>query len=102
MIRKIHIINNDVINISDNYGMLPISYAALLGNKELVVLFIKLNSKLASNKPITPNAIKKFSPMLKNLPKLKANIDDESLLQKINTLTDQLKRSFSSFHCIST
>jgi len=94
IIRKIHIINSDIINIPDNYGVLPITYAALLGSQELVVLFIRLGSKVKSDKVVPQKAVKKFSPMLKNLPKLIEGIGEENLLNKIDILTSQIKRDF--------
>jgi len=95
IIRKIHIINSDIINIPDNYGVLPIIYAALLGSQELVILFIRLGSKVKSDKIVPNKAIKKFSPMLKNLPKLLDGLGEEALLNKIEILTSQIKRDFS-------
>ena len=95
IIRKIHLIDAPVIDIADVYNMLPITYAALLGSQDLVILFIKMNGSLSSGKPVPPQAVKKFSPMLKNLPKLQVGIeDDESLLLRIKSLTDQIKRAF--------
>jgi len=96
MIRKIHIINSDIINIPDNYAILPITYAALLGSQELVILFIRLGSKVKSNNAVPLKAVKKFSPMLKNLPKLTEGLGEETLLNKIEILTSQIKRDFSS------
>ena len=98
IIRKIHLIDQDVINIADIYNMLPITYAALLGSQEFVLLFIKLNSDLSSGKSVPPQAVKKFTPMLKNLPKIKVNIDDESILLKINSLIEQTKKSFDMLY----
>lgn len=95
-IQRIHLFSPESINIADTYKLLPITYAALLGNQELVVVFLKLGSNITSSYPITPAAIKKFSPMLKNLSKLQEGIRNPLLLRKIDTLIEQIKRDFYS------
>jgi len=96
IIKKIALISRDTINIADAYNVLPITYAALLGNKDLVLLFLDLESNVSASKPIAPQAIKKFTPMLKNLEKLTLDVKDPSLLQKLNIVIDQVKRDFST------
>jgi len=95
IIRKIHIINGDIINIADTYGVLPITYAALLGSQELVILFIRLGSKVKSDKAVPQQAVKKFRPMLKNLPKLNEGLGEKNISQKVEILIDQIKRDFN-------
>jgi len=94
ILSKIANIDRDILNIPDNYGILPITYAALLGSQELVLLFIRLGSNVRSGVVIHPNALKKFKPMLKNLDKLKDGIKDETILTKIDIVIDQVKRDF--------
>lgn len=93
-LKSIHRKDDRVLNISDTYGILPITYAALLGNQKLVLLFISLNTNVKSTIDIPKAAIEKFSPMLKNLDKLKDNIDDEDTIRKINIVIDQVQRDF--------
>ena len=83
------------INQPDGYGILPITYAALLGNKELVLLFIDHGSNINSDKKIAKQAIKKFSPMLKNLPKLLKDVKDPSDLSHLKTVIEQTKKDFT-------
>ena len=94
IIKKIFQTTPSTINITDNYEILPITYAALLGNQKLVLLFLDLGSNIRGKKEITAGAIKKFSPMLKNLRKLKLNIQDTQLIKKIDTLIEQIIRDF--------
>jgi len=94
IVKKIYLSAPSSINISDNYGILPITYAALLGNQELVLLFLELGSNISGSKGITKAAIKKFSPMLKNLSKIKMGIEDISLIKKIDILLEQIIRDF--------
>jgi len=95
LIEQIEHISPQIINQADNYGILPITYAALLGNKELVLLFISLGSNIHSNKKIAPQAIKKFSPMAKNLPKLLQDIESPSKLNHLQTIIEQTKKDFN-------
>ncbi len=87
--------NNDVLNISDGYGILPITYAALLGCFDIVKLLLDYGTiYIKSNKSI-PMAVRvKFAPMVKNVDSLKMKTTDKDLLRKINILTDQIKSDF--------
>ena len=81
-------------NFQDASGWTVIHYAALLGSQKLVVLFIRLGGKVKSDNTVPLKAVKKFSPMLKNLPKLTEDLKEETLLNKIEILTSQIKRDF--------
>lgn len=94
IIRKIYNDSPQSINIVDDYEILPITYAALLGNQQLVMLFLHFNSNISGRKTITKQAIKKFSPMLKNLKKLKKDISDPELIKKFDILILQIVKDF--------
>lgn len=94
IIEIIEQISPQIINQADGYGILPITYAALLGNTELVLLFINHGSNIHSNKKIAKQAIKKFSPMLKNLVNLTEDVKDQSDLNHIQTVIEQTKKDF--------
>ena len=95
IVRKIHLINSEIINIYDIYGLLPISYAALLGNQQLVLLFLELGSNIKGGNTISPQAITKFSPMVKNLIKLKIDLDSTNpISNKIDMVINQIKKDF--------
>jgi ankyrin repeat protein len=95
IVRKIHLINSEIINIYDIYGLLPISYAALLGNQQLVLLFLELGSNIKGGNTISPQAIAKFSPMVKNLIKLKIDLDSTNpISNKIDMVINQIKKDF--------
>jgi len=94
IIKKIASHSKESINIADNYNILPMIYAALLGNKDLVLEFLKLGSFIHSNKKIEAKAIKKFSPMLKNLDKLVKDVEDPSDLNNLETVAAQVKKDF--------
>ena len=94
IMKRIHNINKKIVNIPDEYGILPLTYAALLGNQTLVLLLLELGSNVKSGVNISKAAIEKFKPMLKNLEKLKKNVEDTNTLRKMDILIDQVKRDF--------
>ncbi len=94
VIRILGKIDSKVLNIEDNYNITPIYYAALLGNKELVLQFFDLGSNITTSGPIDPKAIKKFKPMLQNLAKLKEEEEDLSNLNKLDSIIEQIKNKF--------
>lgn len=95
VIEKIHTISPSCVNIADNYRILPIEYAALLGNQRLVLLFLELNSDIGTNTKVVSQAVKKFKPMVKNLQKLKTGIKDKSILHKIEMVIEQVIKDFN-------
>ena len=92
---RIHEIDSSIINIADNYGILPITYAALLGNQELVLLFIDLGSNIKSGIEISKAAVKKFHLMVKNLEKLNSNLRDETEARKMRMVIEQVHKDFN-------
>jgi len=94
IVKKIYAFSPQTMNIVDDYELLPITYAALLGNQKLVMLFLSMNSNISGRKEITDKAIKKFSPMLKNLKKLKLGIEDKNLIKKFDILIGQIVKDF--------
>ena len=60
-----------------------------------MLLFIELGANVKSGLTIPDYAIKKFSPMLKNLDKLKENIHSPDTLEKMERVIDQVKRDFN-------
>jgi ankyrin repeat protein len=94
IIKKIATHSKESINIMDNYNILPMTYAALLGSKEIVLEFLRLGSFIHTNKKIDPKALKKFAPMLKNLDKLTHDVEDISDLKNLQSVVDQVKKDF--------
>lgn len=94
VIKLINGIDSEIKDIPDHYGILPSVYAALIGNKKLLLYFIDMKAKLKTDKPISQAAIKKFSPLLKNLDKVKSeavNPDEDNI---ISSVIAQLKKYF--------
>ena len=95
VIKIVHKVSPSTINIEDIYGIPPIYYAALLGSKELVKIFFELGANINSLSKIDPKAIKKFKPMLKNLKILTEEIEDLSVLQRNESLIEQIEKKFT-------
>jgi ankyrin repeat protein len=94
VIAKMDLYDKKLKNTPDIYNILPVHYAALLGNQSLCLLFLSMGSNTTSNNPIRPEAIKKFHPMLKNLPKLQKDLEDKILLAQIHALIVQMENEF--------
>lgn len=95
VIKVINYIDKDIKDIPDNYGILPVIYAALLGDSKLVLYFINSKAKLSTKAPISKSAIKKFSPLLKNIAKLREGIEPFSDdMHNIEIVTRQLQKDF--------
>jgi len=87
--------NNDVLNISDNYGILPITYAALLGCFDIVEKLLSYGTIYIKSNRSIPMAVRvKFASMVANIDTLKMKTTDKDLLRKIHILTDQIKSDF--------
>jgi len=94
VIKMINKIAPGIINNEDNYGITPIYYAALLGNKALVSQFFDLGAAVTITGSINPKALKKFKPMLKNLAKLKLDLSDLALGQRMDSLIHEVEHKF--------
>jgi hypothetical protein len=70
LLKVIHNIDDTLMNTPDKLNILPITYAALFGNKEIVIELIKKESFISSKKEIPDSVKKKFRPLLKNLKNL--------------------------------
>jgi ankyrin repeat protein len=92
IVKMIYLKDNDVVNIYDNYGLLPITYAAVMGYSEIVnYILTNANIHIKSGRIIPIAVKKKFLNMLDNLDNLKEKATDEDMLRKITILTDQVK-----------
>lgn len=94
VIQLVNNIDSDIKNIPDHYGILPSIYAALIGNKRLLLYFVEIKGKIKTNQVISQGAIKKFSPLLKNIEKLKTQTNNNYETQIILSTLQQLKKDF--------
>ena len=87
-------LDKDTMKIADNYGLLPLDYAALLGSQEMLLFFLRNGSVVRSKDRITDQAIKKFLPMLKNLKDLKEGLDNPDMIRNVNIVIRQIMKDF--------
>jgi len=96
VIKTINVIAPGIINVEDIYGITPIYYASLLGNKKLVIQFFDLGATITTKSQLDAKAIKKFKPMLKNLPKLKLELEDVALGNRMDSLILEVLSKFQA------
>lgn len=94
VVKIINMIDSKIKDMPDNYGLLPIVYAALLGNQKLVLTFISLKAKVTTDLTISQGAIKKFTPMLANLDKLTINLKDQLQRRQMDEVIEKIKQEF--------
>lgn len=95
LVKIIYVRNSDVINVPDAFGILPITYAALTKDFEMVKLLLNYgNVFIRSSKKMIPAVKAKFAPMVNDIDILKLKTNDEDLLRKINILILQIKQDF--------
>jgi len=94
LLKLVYGVDRNIQDISDNYNILPITYAALLGNKDIVEEFLRRDTNVTSGKAIPKAVQEKFKPMLKNLPKLWDGIEDKNYLRKLKILVQQVTKDF--------
>mgnify|MGYP005992384991 FL=1 len=94
LIEIIYGVERNIQNIPDNYGILPITYAALLGNTEIVTEFLNRGSNIKSGK-IPKLIINNFHPMLKNLDQLIDEYTPKDHIKKFEILIDTIKKDFN-------
>ncbi len=93
-IKRIDYFDKNIKNITDNHGILPITYAVLLGNYNMVLLLIELNSNIKSDITISQNAVIQLTPLFENIKIFNVKINNPDIKRKIDILIDQVKRDF--------
>jgi ankyrin repeat protein len=95
LLKVVHGIDETLINIPDKLNILPITYAAIFGNREMVIELIKKESFTSSKKEIPTSVKKKFRPLLKNLKKLVEGVTDVAILGKLKIVISQVIKDMS-------
>ncbi len=95
LLKLVYGVERNIQNIPDSFNILPITYAALLGNKDMVMEFLRRDTIITSGKEISKKTKEKFKPMLKNIDNLTANIEDKNDLRKLEIFKDQVLKDFS-------
>lgn len=93
--RMLHLLDKELINKADNYGILPINYAAFLGHHELVIELIS-NGAHINNSNKKPKSIQDFLYKFhKNINPMLKNITNDNDRNKVESLVKNMKKEFS-------
>ena len=95
LLKLVYGVERNIQNIADNFNILPITYAALLGYKDMILEFLRKDANITSGKEISKKTKEEFQPMLKNINKLTENIEDKNDLRKLEIFKDQIIKDLS-------
>ncbi len=95
LLNLVYGVERNIQNIADKFNILPIIYAALMGNTTMVREFLKRDAIIKSNKPIHQTAKERFQPMLTNLNTLGVDITNKDCVRKIEILREQTLKDFT-------
>ena len=95
LLKLVYGVERNTQNIADNFNILPITYAALLGNKEIVIEFLRRDIVITGRKEIVKTAKEKFQYLLKNLDKLTVDVEDKDNLRKIGIVQEQVRKDLA-------
>ena len=86
----------DLINLPDKLGIIPINYAAFLGNKELIYYLLSHNSYVNNLHEKSKSTLDFFKRFHKNIYELESEeIDDSEDKRHIMTLLNNMKSEFN-------
>jgi ankyrin repeat protein len=87
--------DNLAFNKADNLGILPLTYASLLQNFDVVKTILSNGQTVINSPKQIPIQVKeKFKPMVNNIDNLKNKTTDPDLLRKLGILVEQIKQDF--------
>lgn len=93
--KLLHSNDSKVLNIADEYGILPINYAAFMGLKELVVKMIEAGAYVNNTSEKNPEIVASLVLHKKNLDELIDEEEDSALIQRnISLLVENMKKEF--------
>jgi len=95
LLKLVYGVQRNIQNIADNFNILPITYAALLGYKDMIIEFLRRDTVITSGKEISKKTKEKFQPMLKNIDNLTDNIEDKNDLRKLEIFKEQVLKDLS-------
>jgi len=94
IMRIIHSINSKLINTPDNYGVLPINYAAFLGYTDLVLELITLGSVINNTYPKKPYILEFLKRFHKNITPMIRNTKNSTDQKHVTALIKNMKEEF--------
>ncbi len=96
IVRLLHKKDNNIINIADNIGILPIVYAVLLEAYDTVIELLDYENILIGTSYKVPIPVKmRFKAKIEKLDKIKTFTNNLDMKRKVTILIDQIKSDFS-------
>lgn len=92
--KLLHSYDQNILNKPDKFGILPINYAAFMGQKDLVIEMIRAGSYVNNNNKKNPKMIEFLLQFAHNLDKLPLNIEVEYDRNNMQILISNMKKEF--------
>ena len=93
-LKLIHAYDENIINLADNYGVLPINYAAFMGKYELVKVMLESGAHINNTNYIDPKMIEFFKKFHQNIINLENKADNKADKLNLKLLADSMKTNF--------
>ncbi|RXK03552.1 hypothetical protein CRU97_11955 [Halarcobacter bivalviorum] len=93
--KLVHSYDNSVLNIADNYGILPINYAVFMGRYDLVINMIDEFAHVNNTNQISPKMKDFFKKFHNNLNELTKHAKNNVDVKNLRILSDNMKKEFS-------
>ena len=90
----LHSYDAKVLNIADEYGILPINYAAFMGFKDLVVDMIEAGAYVNNTNEKNPEIVETLIRHKENLDNLYEDKDTPLVRRNISLLVENMKKEF--------
>ena len=94
IMRVIHANNSKLINTPDNYGVLPINYAAFLGYTDLVVELINLGANINNTYTKKPYILEFLQRFHKNIGPMMKDTRNATDQRHVNELVKNMRGEF--------
>ena len=91
----LHFIDQEVLNIPDRFGILPINYAAFMGQKELVLEMIASGAHINNPHPKNPQMVEFLKKTKNNLKVMISSTDDLADKKHLMMLEESMQKDFS-------
>ena len=92
--KLVHNYNENILNMPDKYGILPINYAAFIGHTELVLEMITARAHVNNPHKKSEKMVSFFRKFYQNVYNLNNNVRDEFEKKNIRTLISNMKLEF--------
>jgi ankyrin repeat protein len=90
----IHAHDQKLINKEDNFGILPINYAAFMGKYEIVKLMLEEGAHVNNTNTIAPKMIQFFKKFHENIHNLEEHANNKIEEQNLKLLANSMKKEF--------